>query len=53
MKRPANILWALWCLAVVILFAVATWRGWSPGADGPTGGGSGGGNVYARGPRHK
>lgn len=52
-KRPANIIFALWCLAVVLLYAVAVWQGWSPFADGPRGGGGGGGGVYARGPRHK
>jgi hypothetical protein len=50
-KRPANIWFALWCAIVVVLFALATWRAWSPNADGPRGGGTSG--FYARGPRHK
>ncbi len=51
MRRPANIIFAIWCVLVVIIFAIATRNAWSPDADGPRGGGSGG--IYAGGPRHK
>lgn len=54
MMRFALILYALWCVLVVAMFASATNRGYSPFADGGRGGfyyfgggGSGGG------PRHK
>jgi hypothetical protein len=49
--RPMSILYALWCLAVVALFATATARSYSPFADGgPRTFVSG---VGTRGPTHK
>jgi hypothetical protein len=48
------ILYALWCLFVVVLLAIATWNGSSPFADDD--GGGGGHGIFVRGgggPRHK
>lgn len=50
-RRPAILLFVLWCLVVVVLFTWALVNGTSPLADGPTGGG--GSSYGARGPRHK
>ena len=47
--RPMSILYALWCLAVVALFATAASRSYSPFADGGSRAFVGG----ARGPTHK
>ncbi|QXT36070.1 hypothetical protein KV697_01400 [Sphingomonas sanguinis] len=52
--RLATILYALFCLAVVALFALATMRGYSPFAESGTGTSHGGGGVRgAHGPTHK
>ncbi|GGE20063.1 hypothetical protein GCM10011529_28350 [Polymorphobacter glacialis] len=54
-----NILFALWCLAVVALFALAVDRGYSPFAQGGGPGGRGGFFFFggfgggSSGPRHK
>jgi hypothetical protein len=43
----------IWTIAVIILFAVSIFAGWSPGAEGRSGGSGG---VFVRsggGPNHK
>lgn len=57
--RFSTILFALWCVAVVALFAMAVDRGYSPFAQGGGAGGRGGffyfggGGGSSGGPRHK
>ncbi len=49
-RHRAVRLFAGWCAIFVLAYWISAYFGWSPFADGPQ---SGGGGVYAGGPRHK